>query len=238
MQPNGNRRQSYDNKEVQLRQMHFGIKKEYAKLLQNERRIWIKDERVKYEDIEAAIITYFCQIVDNKSYRDIPELCTQGEKNIDNLCKVINENTSWFNFELLEITVDDVGDKHLLETYKNGKLKEFLKESLFDIPAESFSPSEAEYYRKAEAVFKCVDDKIDLDLTGLHVQVITENIRQLFGKQCIIFEGYRRGCVELLFGIPEILFETSPPDSPLHQYTKWNKDTKEYRITAPLSKIL
>ena len=134
--------------------------------------------------------------------------------------------------------MDNVGNKHLLETYKNGKLKEFLAESLFNIPTESLSPLGAEYYRNAEAVFKCVDDKIDLDFTGLHVQVITKNIRQLFGKQCIIFEGYRRGCVELLFGIPEILFETSPPDSPLRQYTKWNEETKEYKIIAPLSKIL
>ena len=99
MQPNDNRRQSYDSQEARLRQMHLGIKEEYAKLLQNERRIWIEDKRVKYEDIEAAIITYFCQnCLTIKAIEIFQSFVHRVRKMLIILCKVINEKHNVVQF--------------------------------------------------------------------------------------------------------------------------------------------
>ena len=216
----------------------YNICHAYLQLVTSENQVW-EDKGVTYEKLRLAIINFISQI-EYQNYKDIPELC---DEKMTSLCAVVTSNTTWFNFDLLEYIVAVVGEgKDLLETYKEKELKPYLEQSIFDISSNSFSSFEQRIgllSTHAPLVFKFIDSKIGPSgPTGNDAMFLKTKIKAFFNIQSIELITFQPGCVELVFAIPQILFDTSPHDSPLHQYTEWNKETKEYRITAPLAKVL
>lgn len=206
---------------------NFKVKRAYALSLTKICNAVISDN-ASTSDIKIALISYAGKIIpDLKLATTIPELFL-----------IIAENTSWFNYNLVELVLEACNSQKgrtLLSEYKSDVLKPYLKRSIFEVPAESFPcfAGSSSYVLCA----KIVDDKIDL--SGEEVMEIHDELAELLQIPSLQLMRYDDGSIRLIFGIHWKIFqhEMRRENSTLCKYMKWNGEKEVYVITETSSTL-
>ena len=147
-------------------------------------------------------------------------------------------HTSWFNYHLLEFIVNKLGnenEKAMWSEYKDTVLKPYLMRSLFRVPSKSFSSAAI---ADGPAVCLCLKLVDDVDLSAKEALFVTKKSSELLEVPMLELSSFDDGSVVLVFAMPEDVFNLYPPDSVLHQYIEYDKDTTFYYISANITTIL
>ena len=165
---------------------------------------------------------------------------SQTPESIDSLFLFIAEHTSWLNYHLLTMVVDKLGkqdSKKALKEYEDSCLMPYLKRCVFEIPVPS-NLSSASTSSRLSLVRFCFKIPDDILVTGKEAVLVRDKLATLLEVPMLELEGHNAGCVELIFSLPQYIFDQYPHESPLHQYVKWNEETESYRVTANLLTVL
>ena len=147
--------------------------------------------------------------------------------------------SSWFNIHLFKHIVEKLGsddDKSQIKSYEEDHLVPYLQRSIFEIPSNSFGPSNGTL------------DIISLGLhlpgevipTGNDVAVIKHNLSKLLGitDENLVFIRYDEGSTILIFGLPETLFHTVVLQNIIEHYFTPDISKGIYSFSGNLAQIL
>ena len=214
----------------------------------NKRKDKLEFEK-KYTEIKNKYIKLFILVVRSLEKTTTPKLLNASisqfyhQFNDDNndVADIITNISSWFNIKVLQNVVDWFGsgkDKEELSRYRTDLL-DYLQQSLFHIPAESFQNSNVTADSDVTICYlKILDDDVELlNLSGEDVLQIERNLADHFQIHYEVFNLclYRLGCIELVFSIPTTLYESS---SMLQQSTVPGEFQNELKLIVQLKDIL
>ena len=126
--------------------------------------------------------------------------------------------------------------KKALQEYKTKTLIPYLNNSLFAIPSSAFAAN----HQPASST--CIKAKLklydDIVPSGNEAIMLECKLAALLNEPSVTLAGFNNGCIELLFYIPKEVYNSASPDTPLHQYVEWDKESQSYIITADITTIL
>ena len=106
----------------------------------------------------------------------IPELVSAD--NVGETFYIIMQHSSFFNYQLLEDVVRDLGsdeERELLSEYKVDVLKPYLQRSIFEVPFDSISTSAS----KSSTYCPCLKLFERIDLSAYEVLIIKQDLAEL-----------------------------------------------------------
>ena len=202
-------------------------------------------------DVRKAYTTCINQLIDSFSKRKVepmrirtlancycggqlfPEVVDSKEDSIATVFNTLTgKHSTWFNYELIQVIVDNIGnddEKEYLEIYKKKHLIPYLNHSLYEIPC---SPSNDQY--RTNLVFK-----VPIALTGNEVKSIQRNLAKLLGiEDCVTlyFEDYNVGCIELVFSLPTVVLESTSPK--FQPFIEWKESIQSYKVKVDLITVM
>ena len=139
-----------------------------------------------------------------KSY----EAVLESIQDIERVKKVIEENSSFFDFRSLEYMIENVGldsDKKRLEKYKE-EFERYVKRRIFECPPEgrpTMSPNSIELFVKLESDFETLVELKQFQCQLSFVLEVSVHVLRL--------NSVKDGCVEMIFFIPNFVQETTFP---------------------------
>ena len=139
-----------------------------------------------------------------KSY----EAVLESIQDIERVKKVIEENSSFFDFRSLEYMIENVGldsDKKRLEKYKE-EFDRYVKRRIFECPPEgrpAMSPNSIELFVKLESDFETLVELKQFQCQLSFVLEVSVHVLRL--------SSVKDGCVEMIFFIPTFVRETTFP---------------------------
>ena len=141
-----------------------------------------------------------------KSYEAVHVL--ESIQDIERVKKVIEENSSFFDFRSLEYMIENVGldsDKKRLEKYKE-EFERYVKQRIFECPPEgkpTMSPNSIELFVKLESDFETLVELKQFQCQLSFVLEVSVHVLRL--------SSVKDGCVEMIFFIPTFVQETTFP---------------------------
>ena len=223
-----------DEVKVQVLEKNHEIQKAYSRLLVKLCSSYIERNALPGM-IKLCIQGYIDKLINESSTLDPQGWLYQelsSTKTMLDMFSVIGENTTWFNFLLLEAVVENTGnevEQSLLEEYLSEKLVPYLRCSVYTIPSKATAPDSVPLYLK-------VSD--DIKFSGSNVHTLQIRLAKLLSVPSLEFKAVSEGCIQLMFSIPKALFECYPIKSSLYRYIKWEETVKGYMITADITQIL
>ena len=146
----------------------------------------------------------------------------------------IARRTTCIDYCLLEDVVNKFENdrsKKALQDYETKHLIPYLSNSLYAIPSDALA---ADASTSIQASLKLRDEIVP---TGNEAKMLECRLAKLL-EVSIKLAGYNNGCIELLFYIPKVVYDSTSPDTPLRRYVEWNKESQSYIITADITTIL
>ena len=142
--------------------------------------------------------------------------------------------TTCIDYSLLEDVVErfenDQSQK-ALQDYEAKHLIPYLSNSLYAIPSYALA---ADASTSIQASLKLRDNIVP---TGNEAKMLEHRLAKLL-EVSIKLAGYNNGCIELLFYIPKVVYDSASPNTPLRQYVEWDRESQLYIITADITTIL
>ena len=111
-----------------------------------------------------------------EALKRIPELASAT--NVGKIFYIIMHHSSFFNYQLLEDVVRDLGsdeERELLSEYKVNVLKPYLQRSIFEVPFDSISTSAS----KSSTYCPCLKLLERIDLSAYEVLIIKQDLAEL-----------------------------------------------------------
>lgn len=120
---------------------------------------------VNPDQVKVTLLSYRCiphaerdrKIVQDNMYPELKSGCT-----IDEVLVAVAKHSSWYNFRLLEIVINQHGsdeDKQALFSYQNDILKPYLKRSILDVPSEFLASVSGMSYVPCLMMTNCLPEK-------------------------------------------------------------------------------
>ena len=139
-----------------------------------------------------------------KTYESVLE----SIQDIERVKKVIEENSSFFDFRSLEYMIENIGldsDKKRLEKYKE-EFERYVKRRIFECPPEgrpAMSPNSIELFVKLESDFETLVELKQFQCQLSFVLDVSVHVLRL--------SSVKDGCIEIIFFIPTFVRETTFP---------------------------
>jgi hypothetical protein len=130
-------------------------------------------------------------------------------KVVDDIIKLIESKSSFFNYELIEYMIQlsgTNGDKENLENYRT-KFSTYAKRRIYECPAtiSNSNPSETELHVKLDSKYdKCTVD----ELTGFQSRLCMILNRKVYAIRLL---SVQRGCFELVYAISDYIVKATFP---------------------------
>ena len=155
---------------------------------------------------------------------------------------ILSSHSSFFNYQLLEDIVEDVGnseEQQLLSEYKNDILKPYLQRSIFEVPSDSTASSAS---MQSSTYCFCLKLFERIDLSAHEVFIIKHNLAKLLqlpapsiSLDLTYFDG---NSIYLVFSIPKEVYNKCPDTSPLHKYIAQDGSSSSHIITYTADFVL
>ena len=168
-----------------------------------------------------------------KSSSMFPELLAPGSS-LSAMFIEIAQHSSWFNHQLLEKVVEELGNKserRMLRKYKADVLAPYLKRSIFEVPCDTLATG----MPIVTAQLQVADE---IDIAAEEVLYIKNRIAKLLRMPALEFVGYAETSLSLIFGIPKFLFESYSSDSHLHKHITEDPESGCNIININITNIL
>ena len=168
--------------------------------------------------------------------KKLPELVSAA--NVGEIFVILSEHLSFFNYQLLDTIVDDLGneeEREILSEYKNDILKPYLQRSIFEVPLDSVATS-AHKKSSQTRYYLCLKLVENIDLSGDEIIVIKHNLAKLLQLPSLELAQFDDGSIHLIFSISKEVYDYIPVASPLHKFIV--QDKSSYISTADIVLIL
>ena len=216
------------------------IMEEYSELIQHMRRSFINidiDNVVSFvidEYPDTTLMALSNAKIDRKevnSFNDIANFLQQ------------NSYISFFNHKLVKKLIDkfstskELRDK--MDEYE-AKFNEFCKRSIFEVPKGSFGDVRDE---NEELIFKVTEKMLETlnsykkasDMSGEEVLRLQEMIAHALGLDDsvpLLFIEANKGCVELIFSVPEVVMDTVRSELDVSETQTFSSEISEHYHNA------
>ena len=170
-----------------------------------------------------------------EAFKKIPELASAA--NVGKIFYIIMQHSSFFNYQLLEDVVRDLGsdeERELLSEYKVNVLKLYLQRSIFEVPFDSIatSASKSSTYRPCLKLFERID------LSAYEILIIKQDLAELLHLPSLELACFDDGSIHLVFSIPKEVYDKCSNTSPLYEYIAEDGSSSSHVITANIVLIL
>ena len=183
----------------------------------------------------GAIVTDLKMTLNLTFLKKLPELASAAS--VAEIFVILSEHLSFFNYELLDVIVEDLGseeEQQLLSEYKNDVLKPYLQKSIFEVPSDSIGTSAS----KSSTYCPCLKLLERIDLSVNEVLIIKRNLATLLELPSIELACFDDGSIYLVFSIPKEVYDKCPDTSPLYKYIAQDGSSSSHVITADIVLIL
>ena len=193
-----------------------------------------RERKVHPRDIQSVVRSY---CTSEKDQREPMVFDFRRDDDISDVFSELTKHCTWFNYDLLQVIVENLGDeseKMHLKEYEDKHLIPYLKRSIFEIPC-------VPPHTQSQRTKLLLKVSTDLVITGGEVKAIQRNLAKLLGFQSgaiLHFNDYNDGCIELVFSLPTVVLEKSSPKSKLFNYIEWDKSSQSYKINVDLVTVL
>ena len=147
--------------------------------------------------------------------------------------RYIGKHTSWVNYQLLEIVVNQFGneeEKQLLESYRKEHVIPYIKRPLFEVPSRAFITKPI-----SESIQASLTMHDDIMLSVEEAITIEQKLENFLKLPSLKMAGYQVGSIELIFSISKANYDSS---SVINQHMKWDERRQSYEISIDITKIL
>ena len=193
-----------------------------------------RERKVNPRDIQSTVCNYGIA----EGHQHEPKVFDfRRDDSISDVFFELSQHCTWFNYDFFHVIVNILGDeseRKCLNKYEDEHLIPYLKRSIFEIPC---TPLHAQSQR-TKLLLKV---SADLVITGGEVKAVQRNLAKLLGfksSTLLRFENYNKGCIELVFSLPTVIFEKSSPGSKLFTNIEWDKLRQSYRFIVGLANVL
>ena len=147
--------------------------------------------------------------------------------------RYIGKHTSWVNYQLLEIVVNQFGneeEKQLLESYRKEHVIPYIKRPLFEVPSRAFITKPI-----SESIQLSLIIQDDIMLSVEEAITIEQKLAKFLKLPSLQIVGYQPGSIELIFSLSKANYDSN---SMLEQRMKWEEKSQSYKISDDITTIL